>query len=107
MVEQYWKEKEVCCGVEWMKAPRINGESDSREAEEINWLYWALSGVARIRSSDSVEGLRWQKLARRSLISNRCGVSLSDLLDNLSKLLAVGSNCKTHNQCRMSIPGIS
>jgi len=105
--EWYWKEKGVCCRVEWMKAPGINGESESREAGEVNWLCWALSGVTGIRSSDSVESSRQQKLARRSLISNCSGVGLSDLLDNLSKLLAVGSNCKTHNQCRMSIPGIS
>jgi len=31
-----WKEKGVCCGVEWMKAPRINGESESRGAGEVN-----------------------------------------------------------------------
>jgi len=34
--EQYWKEKGVCCGVEWMKASGINGESESREVGEVN-----------------------------------------------------------------------
>ena len=32
----YWKKKGVCCRVEWMKAPGINGESESREAGEVN-----------------------------------------------------------------------
>ena len=34
--ERCWKEKRVCCGVEWMKVPGINGESESREAGEVN-----------------------------------------------------------------------
>jgi len=34
--KRYWKEKGVCCRVERMKAPGINGESESREAGEVN-----------------------------------------------------------------------
>jgi len=105
--EWYWKEKGACYGFEWMKAPGINGESESEEAGEWNWLCWALSGVIKIRNLDSVKNSRQWKLARRFLISNRSEVGWSNLLNNLSKPFTVDSSCKTDNQCRMSIQRVS